>query len=99
MVENVDYERLEVSSPGLDRPLVKPADYERFAGNPVKTALRVPLADGRRRLKGMLLGLADGMVNLEVDGGALAVPFADIESTRLAPRFPDTGKSVGDRKK
>lgn len=99
MVENVDYERLEVSSPGTDRPLVKPADYVRFSGSPVKTALRVPLADGRRRLKGILLGMTDGVVNLDVEGGALRVPLTDIESTRLAPQFMDTGKSSGGRKK
>ena len=44
MVENVDYDRLEVSSPGLDRPLTKPAHFERFAGSDVQLKLRVPVA-------------------------------------------------------
>jgi Uncharacterized protein conserved in bacteria len=55
-VENIDYDRLEVSSPGLDRPLVKPQDYVRFAGEQVTLKLRVPM-DNRRRLSGQLIGL------------------------------------------
>jgi len=42
MVENIDYDRLEVSSPGLDRPLKKPADYERFIGHELQLKLRIP---------------------------------------------------------
>ena len=55
-VENIDFDRLEVSSPGLDRPLTKPGDYLRFAGEPVVVKLRVPM-DNRRKLAGRLLGL------------------------------------------
>src|SRR5690606_22290420 len=54
MVENVDYERLEISSPGLDRPLKKPSDFERFAGEKVSLRLREPI-DGRRQFTGVLL--------------------------------------------
>lgn len=55
-VEGVDYDRLEVSSPGVDRRLVKPRDFERFAGAQVQVQLRAPL-DGRRRFRGRLLGV------------------------------------------
>jgi ribosome maturation factor RimP len=55
-VEQVDYERLEVSSPGLDRPLTGARDFVRFAGSPVQIQLRAPL-QGRRRFQGRLLGL------------------------------------------
>jgi ribosome maturation factor RimP len=53
-VENVDYDRLEVSSPGVDRPLRKPADFVRFAGSPVRLQLSTAV-DGRRKLRGILL--------------------------------------------
>jgi ribosome maturation factor RimP len=56
-VEQVDYERLEVGSPGLDRPLLAPRDFARFAGSPVHVQLKAPL-QGRRRFQGLLLGLA-----------------------------------------
>jgi ribosome maturation factor RimP len=76
-VEQIDYERLEVSSPGLDRPLTGARDFERFAGLPVQLQLKAPL-QGRRRFQGRLLGL-DGQpgaerVRLEVaaDGAAAA---------------------------
>jgi ribosome maturation factor RimP len=53
MVEGVDYDRLEISSPGLDRPLKKPSDFERFAGEKVTLRLRQPI-DGRRHFTGVL---------------------------------------------
>ncbi|GAB4466293.1 MAG: ribosome maturation factor RimP [Burkholderiaceae bacterium] len=56
-VEGVDYDRLEVSSPGVDRRLAKPRDFERFAGAQVQVQLLAPLA-GRRRFRGKLLGVA-----------------------------------------
>lgn len=59
-VEDVDYARLEVSSPGLDRPLKRARDYRRFAGSEVQVQLHAPLAEagGRKRLQGRLLELA-----------------------------------------
>jgi ribosome maturation factor RimP len=53
-VENIDYDRLEVSSPGMDRPLKRPTDYERFVGDEVAVRLRLPLA-GRRNFQGLLV--------------------------------------------
>lgn len=86
MVENVDYDRLEVSSPGLDRPLTKPAHFERFAGSDVQLKLRVPL-NGRRNFSGVLLGLADGKIRLQVEGQEVAIDVAQVDKARLVPRF------------
>jgi len=91
MVENVDYERLEVSSPGIDRPLVKPADFVRFAGERANVKLHGPL-EGRKRFTGILRGEASGVLQLEVDGVVLAIPFADVDSARLAPDFDKPSK-------
>ena len=85
-VENIDFERLEVSSPGLDRPLTKPGDYLRFAGEPVVVKLRVPMVN-RRKLAGRLLGLEDGRIRLELDGKEVAVELANVDSARLKPVF------------
>lgn len=84
-VENIDYERLEVSSPGLDRPLVKPQDYNRFAGEQVTLKLRVPM-DNRRRLTGTLIGLESGdAVKLIVDGKETSVDLSNVDIARLKP--------------
>ena len=86
VVENVPYERLEVSSPGLDRPLLKPADYARFAGREVTVKLRAPV-DNRRKLVGKLLGQDAGRLQMEVDGKPFEVDLAAVEITRLRPEF------------
>lgn len=83
-VENIDYDRLEVSSPGLDRPLVRPQDYLRFAGEPVTLKLRVPL-DNRRKLSGRLLGLENDVVTLDVDGAEVSVDLRNVDAARLKP--------------
>ena len=83
-VENIDYDRLEVSSPGLDRPLVKPHDYVRFAGNQVALKLRVPM-DNRRRLVGELVGLEGEEVKLIVDGKEVSVDLRNVDVARLKP--------------
>jgi len=85
-VENVAYDRLEVSSPGLDRPLVKAADYVRFTGERAQLRLRMPL-EGRRKFVGVLLGLEQDRVRLQSDAGVVELALADIESARLAPDF------------
>ena len=83
-VENIDYDRLEVSSPGLDRPLVKPQDYARFAGEEVTLKLRVPV-DNRRRLSGTLVGLEDEAVKLIVNGAEMSVDLRNVDGARLKP--------------
>ena len=73
---------LEVSSPGIDRPLVKPKDFERFAGYEIKLeAARV--IDGRRRFRGRLKGIVDGCVRLELETGEAEIAHADIASAKL----------------
>ena len=85
-VEDVDYDRLEVSSPGLDRVLKKPADFERFAGAEVNLKLRLPLS-GRRNFNGVLHGVQDGKVRLTIDSGELEVDLGNIDKARLVPKF------------
>ena len=83
-VEGIDYERLEVSSPGLDRPLKRIEDYRRFAGREASIRLKLPV-DGRRRFDGRLVGVEDDVVVLEVDGQRQRLAFADIDRARLRP--------------
>ena len=80
---------LEVSSPGIDRPLVRPADFENWAGHEAKIEMAVPVA-GRKRFRGALEGYTQGEVRLYIenpDGGKepllVGVPFADIGEARL----------------
>ena len=77
---------LEVSSPGLDRPLRKAEDYARFAGQRAKLELLLP-RDGRRRFSGTLQGIEGGEVQIEVDGVIYRLPLADIGKARLIPEF------------
>ena len=81
--------RLEVSSPGLERPLVKPEDYVRFAGQPARVELveAVDPIEGRKRFKGILGGLADGEVLIETEGTQYRLPLARIGKARLV--LPD----------
>src|SRR5258708_38137082 len=67
-VEGVDFERLEVSSPGLDRPLRKSGDFERFAGQKAEVRMRTPDATGRRKFVGGLRGAAGGRGTGGFDG-------------------------------
>lgn len=73
---------LEVSSPGLDRPLTRIEDYDRFAGFEAKLELAQPL-DGRKRFRGRLLGSADDQVRLRAEVGEISLPFASVAKARL----------------
>jgi ribosome maturation factor RimP len=73
---------LEVSSPGLDRPLVRKDDYRRFAGERAKLELREPMA-GRRRFNGSLGGMRDENVLVECEGSIVEIPFDNIAKARL----------------
>lgn len=84
-VEGIDYDRLEVSSPGLDRPLRKAADFARFAGNKVDVRMRTPDASGRRRFTGLLRGADGDVATVEVEGRDVALNVDDIERARLVP--------------
>jgi ribosome maturation factor RimP len=85
-VENVDYDRLEISSPGLDRPLKKPADFDRFIGSDVQIRMRMPIGN-QRNFAGVLEGLVDGEVRLRTDKGEVAFAFDDVDKARLVPKF------------
>ena len=73
---------LEVSSPGIDRPLRTPEHFERFAGETVSVKTRGPL-EGRSSFTGELAGFADGAVRLLVDGAELSIPYEQIKRARL----------------
>jgi ribosome maturation factor RimP len=75
---------LEVSSPGLDRKLTKPAHFQRFVGQEVRVQMRFPV-DGRRRFRGKLLSAGEKTVEVEVDGVSQSLPMATIDSARLVP--------------
>lgn len=78
--------RLEVSSPGVDRPLVKLSDFARFAGETVKMTTRMPIATPageRRKLQGKLLGITGSDVRLTQDGHEVLVPHAEIVKANL----------------
>lgn len=85
-VESIDYDRLEVSSPGLDRPLKKLADFARFAGHEAQVRIRVAI-NGQRNFAGVLGGVADGRVQLVTNAGELALEFDQIDKARLVPKF------------
>lgn len=76
--------RLEISSPGLDRPLFKAADFERFAGCEVRIRL-LSLWEGRRKFRGTLGGLRDGSAIIEEEGVEYAVPLERIDKANLVP--------------
>lgn len=77
---------LEVSSPGLDRPLFEPEHFQRFAGHRARVQLALP-RDGRRRFTGELRGVEDGDVVLVVDGQQVRLPLEEIEQARLVPEY------------
>jgi ribosome maturation factor RimP len=86
-VEGVEYDRLEVSSPGLDRPLRKAQDFARFAGQKAEVRMRTPDAGGRRRFVGVLRGESEGRVSVELEGQTVALALDDIERARLVPEL------------
>lgn len=91
-IENVNYERLEVSSPGLDRPLKKLADFVRFEGERATVKLRLPMpgAFNRKNFEGILHPVEGETLKLEFEGkdGAAMLEFtlADVDKARLVPQ-------------
>lgn len=88
-VENVDYDRLEVSSPGLDRPLKKAADWERFVGQQVQIKLRVA-QNNQRNFAGRIVGLCAGELTevvLAIEGAEQVFALDNIERAKLVPTF------------
>ncbi|MDY0262740.1 MAG: ribosome maturation factor RimP [Syntrophotalea acetylenica] len=86
---------LEVSSPGLDRPLTRPADYDRFAGRLVRVKSRVPMelddkGRGRKTFVGILVGLRDGNVVIDLEdkkGYRVEIPLEDVAKANLEIKF------------
>jgi len=91
-VENVNYERLEISSPGLDRPVRKLEDFVRFAGYEIIVKLRtaMPNANNRKSFQGILQDPVDGNLSLEFEGkdgpALLEFTLADVDKARLVPQ-------------
>jgi ribosome maturation factor RimP len=86
--------RLEVSSPGLDRPLVKKEDYQRFAGREITLKTAQPV-EGRSKFKGRLEGLEENTVKLEVDGKTYELDLTNVKSANLVPDFGGFGPPAG----
>lgn len=92
LVENAVYERLEVSSPGLDRPLKKISDYVRFAGQAAVVKLRLPMpgAANRKSFEGVLQAPEGDKLKLEFEGkegpAMLEFTLADVDKARLVPK-------------
>jgi len=84
LVENVDYDRLEVSSPGLDRLLKKETDFARFTGEKVQLKLRVPMA-GRKNFAGLIGKVDNGILELDVDGSQVKIDLTNLDKARLVP--------------
>ena len=83
-VEGVAYERLEISSPGLDRLLRKEQDFVRFAGHRARLKLRVPV-EGQRNFVGVLRSTHAGKIELEVEGKVMSFDIANLDKARLVP--------------
>lgn len=79
---------LEVSSPGVERPLRKLSDFERFVGERIQIRTRSKI-EGRQKVIGRLVAVVNGMVQLELEGGVLAVPHAEISRANLKPDFAE----------
>ncbi len=82
----IDYDRLEVSSPGMDRVLKKEADFVRFIGERAQIKLRVP-QEGRKNYLGKLVAYENGAVSIEVESVVYQVAYTNIDKARLAPVF------------
>lgn len=79
---------LEVSSPGLNRPLRKVSDFERFTGSKVKVKMAMPIGmENRRNFTGILVGVKTDQAIIEVDGEEYELPIAAIEKARIIPKY------------
>lgn len=86
LVEGVNFDRLEVSSPGLDRPLKKDADFVRFCGQKAQLKLRMPIA-GRKNFVGILGAVENGTLQFDVDGNQVVIELSNVDKARLVPVF------------
>jgi ribosome maturation factor RimP len=81
---------LEVSSPGIERPLFKESDYSRFAGKEIRLGTFQKI-EGRKNFVGVLRGIDQGVVELDSEGAIYRIPFSQIRKANLVYRFEDTG--------
>jgi ribosome maturation factor RimP len=81
-LENTGPYRLEVSSPGPNRPLAEKTDFEKFKGNRVQVRTRRPI-DGKNRFKGVLLGISEGLINLSINDQTVTIPHEEVIMARL----------------
>ena len=86
MVEDVDYKHLEISSPGLDRPLKKAADFVRFTGEQAKIKTRLPI-EGQKNFIGRIEGCENDQVRVAFDGKVVDIELSNIDKARLKPEF------------
>ena len=86
MVEDVDYKRLEISSPGLDRPLKKAADFIRFSGSLVKLKTRLPV-EGQKNFIGRIENFENDVLTIAFDGKTATIELSNIDRARLKPEF------------
>ncbi len=86
IVEDVDYKNLEISSPGLDRPLKKAADFVRFTGQEAKIKTRLPI-EGQKNFIGRIESCDGETVTLSFDGKTAAIALDNIDKARLKPEF------------
>ncbi len=77
---------LEISSPGLDRPLMTPEHFERYTGDKVSVRSHSPIM-GRKNFKGTLIDVTAEGIEIEVDGEVYAIPFEEIDKANLIPQF------------
>ncbi|MCF8496699.1 MAG: ribosome maturation factor RimP [Alphaproteobacteria bacterium] len=75
--------RLEVSSPGIDRPLIREKDFEDFKGFEAKIETQTPSENGQKRYRGRIKGIDNGVISLETDTGVEAIPFSGLSKARL----------------
>ncbi len=92
LIEN--HYRLEVSSPGLDRPLVSLNDFEKYAGNQINLTTKRPI-DGQRNFKGQLIGVKENLVLLKNNGDSHELEWSEVEHANLIPDWDKLLTSAG----
>lgn len=86
--------QLEISSPGFDRPLVKPEHFRRFKGEVAKIQMLAPIA-GRKRFQGVIVEAGEDNVQIETPEGPVTLPLADIDKAKLVPNFDKPKEKTG----
>ena len=89
---------LEVSSPGIDRPLYTPAHFARFIGQAAKVEVNLPI-NGRRRFSGPIRGVENGTISLEQDGVVVAIAHGNVQKAKLVPDLPPAPGKLSKGKK